>query len=87
MISIERFVIEYDEELKELQSRIDLLNDEITSLNQKHNDMIDRDKIFSKYKQIKKLDKNILDDFIERIYIGAVDKETNEREINIVWAI
>ena len=49
--------------------------------------MIDRDKIFSKYKQIKKLDKNILDDFIERIYIGAVDKETNEREINIVWAI
>ncbi|MFR5756083.1 MAG: recombinase family protein [Lachnospiraceae bacterium] len=81
------FCKEYDEELKELQSRIDLLNDEITSLNQKHNDMIDRDKIFSKYKQIKKLDKNILDDFIERIYIGAVDKETNEREINIVWAI
>ena len=39
------------------------------------------------YKTIKELDRSILDDFIEKIYIGAVDKETNEREINIVWAI
>ena len=30
---------------------------------------------------------NITDKEFEKIYIGAVDKETNEREINIVWAI
>jgi len=81
------FSKDYDDELNELQNRIQLIKDEITLLNQKHNDMIDRDKIFNKYKTIKELDRSILDDFIEKIYIGAVDKETNEREINIVWAI
>lgn len=49
--------------------------------------MIDREKIFNKYKTIKELDRSVLDDFIEKIYMSAADKETNEREINIVWAI
>ena len=43
------------------------------------------DNILKKYKHIKKLNKTILDEFIEKVYIGEYDKETKTRDIEIEW--
>ena len=65
-----------------MKNKIQLIKDEITLLNQKHNDMIDREKIFNKYKTIKELDRSILDDFIEKIYmVQQTRKRMNEKSI------
>ena len=37
------------------------------------------------YKQIDKLSVEIVNDFIDKIYIGHFDEETKERKIHIVW--
>ena len=41
--------------------------------------------ILKKYKNIKTLNKVIVDEFVEKIYIGKLNKETNTREIKIIW--
>ena len=41
--------------------------------------------IFSKYQKLKKLNKIIIDEFIDKIYIGKLKEETNTRDIQIKW--
>ena len=41
--------------------------------------------ILNKYKHIKKLNKVILDEFIDKIFIGEIDKNNNTRDIEIIW--
>ena len=38
-----------------------------------------------KYKHIQALNKVILDEFIDKVYIGEYDKENNTRNIEIEW--
>ena len=45
----------------------------------------DIESILKKYKHIDKLNKIIVDEFVEKIYIGTLDKETKSREIRIEW--
>ena len=37
------------------------------------------------YKKFKHLNRIIIDEFIDKIYIGEVKKETNTRNIQIKW--
>lgn len=69
-------IIEY----LEYQRRI-YLNPEIVS----QENAKDIKSILNKYKNIKKLNKIIVDEFVEKIYIGKLNKETNTREIKIIW--
>lgn len=41
--------------------------------------------IFKKYRHIDKLDVEIVNEFIDKILIGHYDKETNSRDIRIIW--
>ncbi|MFI3260661.1 MAG: recombinase family protein [bacterium] len=41
--------------------------------------------IFSNYKVLTELNRTIVDEFIDKIYIGAVDNETKTRDILITW--
>ena len=41
--------------------------------------------LISKYQHLKKLNKIIIDEFIDKIYIGKFDKENNTRDIKIKW--
>lgn len=43
------------------------------------------EKIFSKYQELKKLNRVIVDEFIDKIYIGKLNEETNSRDIQIKW--
>ena len=53
-------------------------------MNKKEN-LENNDKIFSKYKKFTKLNKIIVDEFIDKIYIGKLNKEIKERDIQIKW--
>ena len=41
--------------------------------------------LFSKYKKINKLNRVVVEEFIDKIYIGKINEETNERDIKIKW--
>ena len=45
----------------------------------------DNKKIFSKYKTLESLNRVIIDEFIDKIYIGKLNEETNTRDIQIKW--
>ena len=41
--------------------------------------------LFNKYQQLEKLNRVIVDEFIDKIYIGKINEETNTRDIEIKW--
>ena len=41
--------------------------------------------LFSKYQQLEKLNRVIIDEFVDRIYIGKINEETNTRDVEIKW--
>ena len=90
IISIDEFIIlknsnsRYIELAKE---RIAKIEEKIFELKKKRDIEIKSKELFSKYKKIKKLDRTIINEFVEKIYIGKYDKETNERNIKIFWNI
>jgi hypothetical protein len=70
----------------------DMYNDQIKSINEqiayykaKEESSKNNDKIFSKYKEFKSLNRFIIDEFIDKIYIGKFSVETNSRDIEIKW--
>ena len=57
----------------------------VTELEKQKEDRKQADEILKKYKKINKLNKIIIDEFIDKIYIGTYDKETKTRDIEIEW--
>ena len=45
----------------------------------------DLPEFFNKYQQLEKLNRVIVEEFVDRIYIGKINKETNTRDIEIKW--
>ena len=43
------------------------------------------EKIFRKYQELKELNRVIIDEFIDKIYIGKLNLNTNSRDIQIKW--
>ena len=41
--------------------------------------------IFSKYQELTELNRVIVDEFIDKIYIGKLNEETKSRDIQIKW--
>ena len=41
--------------------------------------------IFNKYQKLEELNRVIVDEFIDKIYIGKLNEETNSRDIQIKW--
>ena len=62
-----------------------IIDDEIKSLEVVKETRKQAEDILKKYKHIKELNKIIIDEFIDKIYIGEIDKETNSRDIEIEW--
>ena len=70
-----------------------ILINEITSINEKleykktkQKSLLDKKEIFSKYKILSKLEHIIVNEFIDKIYIGKV-KDDKSRDIKIIWNI
>lgn len=76
---------EYSKDLESYQLRLEEINIELDEMNARKDNSKDIESILKKYKHIDKLNKIIVDEFVEKIYIGTLDKETKSREIRIEW--
>ena len=67
------------------KDQIKSINNEISYYKMKEEYAKNNKEIFSKYQKLKKLNKIIIDEFIDKIYIGKLKEETNTRDIQIKW--
>ncbi|MDD4407209.1 MAG: recombinase family protein [Bacilli bacterium] len=72
-------------EISDLNCRVETINENLSYFSEKKKSLKDKKILFDKYKHIKILDRKIIEEFIEKIYIGKFNKETNERPIDIEW--
>lgn len=88
LVSEEMFKMLSSDYLKEIETmteRKNSIDEEIESLLSKEENKKLASDILKKYKHIDKLNKVVVDEFIDKVYIGKVDKETKTRDIEIVW--
>lgn len=76
---------EYSKDLERYNTRLEEIEVELENIKGKQNNTQDIESILKKYKHIDKLNKLIVEEFVERIYIGKLDKQTKMREIKIEW--
>ena len=90
VISEEEFIIlreAFLQELEDSQKRIGVIEKELELLKIKMNRKDNITNTLKKYKKINELNKVIIDEFIDKIYIGKVNEEAKERDIVIEWSI
>ena len=90
LISDEEFVALrkfYLQDVEELKKRIQVIDEELKLLKLKLNKKDGITNILKKYKKINVLNRVIVDELIDKIYIGKMNKETKERDIIIKWNI
>lgn len=76
---------DYFSEIENMMKRIELIDTEIENLKIIKDDKKEADEILKKYKHIKELNKVIIDEFIDKVYVGNYDKNTKTRDIEIEW--
>ena len=88
IISEEDFLMlreEYTKDVESYEIRLEEIANQIDETKELKEQQKDIEGILKKYKHITKLTRIIVDEFIEKIYIGALDKNTKTREIKIEW--
>jgi len=68
----------YNDQIKSIDNEVEFYKKKEIATN-------DNKKIFSKYKTLESLNRVIIDEFIDKIYIGKLNEETNTRDIQIKW--
>ena len=68
----------YNEQIKSI-------NNDLSLYQMKEDVLKDYKEIFSKYQILEELNRVIIEEFIEKIYIGKLNEETNTRDIQIKW--
>ena len=76
---------DYLNEIEVMTKRANSINDEIKSLEVVKKERKQADEILKKYKHINELNKVIVDEFIDKVYVGVYDKEAKTRDIEIQW--
>ena len=76
---------DYFNEIENMMKRIEAIDLELSSQTEEKNSKNKADDILKKYKHLNKLNKIILDEFIERVNIGEYDKINKTRNIEIIW--
>lgn len=91
VLSLEEFKIlksNIDDEMLKLNNSRNELNNEITELEkEKNNSDFEKNELFEKYRKIEKLTPEILNEFVEKIYMGTYNKVTNTRDMKIIWNV
>ena len=79
--------------MEDYSNNEEIIKNEISSINEKleckktkQKSLLDKKEIFSKYKILSKLEHIIVNEFIDKIYIGKV-KDDKSRDIKIIWNI
>jgi hypothetical protein len=90
LISEEQFIelnAVFKDEITKLEKRLAGIEKEIAQYALKQNKLESKNSVLQKYKKIEKLDRHIIDEFIENIQIGNIDGESKTRKITVQWAI
>lgn len=85
VISVKQFkdlITDYNKNKDMYSKQIKSINNEIVYYKMKEKN---NEKIFSKYQKFEELNRVIVDEFIDKIYIGKVNEDTNTRNIQIKW--
>lgn len=88
VISVEQFkdlITDYNKNEDMYSNQIKSINNEIAYYKMKEESSKNNEKIFSKYQKLEELNRVIVDEFIDKIYIGKVNEDTNTRNIQIKW--
>ena len=80
IISLDNITDENEKKINKI--KIKNLDNEILYYKEKLNNNFN---IFSKYQKITKLNRIIVEEFIDKIYIGKIDKNNKNRIIQIKW--
>ncbi len=78
-------VAEYNKNEDVYNDQIKSINNEIAYYKIKEKSSKNNKEIFSKYQKLEELNRVIVQEFIDKIYIGKLSKETNSRDIQIKW--
>lgn len=74
-------------DIEDSKERILKIDEKIVQLEQKKKKELKNQELFTKYKEITKIDRTIINEFVDKILIGTYDKETDQRNIKIAWNI
>ena len=88
VITTEQFkdlIADYNKNEDMYSNQLNEINNEIAYYQMKEESSKNNEKIFSKYQELKELNRVIVDEFIDKIYIGKLNEETNSRDIQIKW--
>ncbi|MFI3260680.1 MAG: recombinase family protein [bacterium] len=77
---------DYSNNEKIIKNEINSINETLEYKSAKQKSRLDKKEIFSKYKVLSKLEHVIINEFIDKIYIGKV-KDDKSRDIKIIWNI
>ncbi len=78
-------IANYNNNEEGLKKQIKTIDNEINYYKTKKEALKNNKEIFSKYHNLKKLNRVIVTEFIDKIYIGKLNKKENCRDIQIVW--
>ncbi len=88
IITAEQFkdlINNYNNDEDKYKEQIKSIGNEIAYYKMKEESLKNHKEIFNKYQKLEKLNKVIVDEFIDKIYIGKEIKETKSRDIQIKW--
>ena len=76
---------DYFNEIENMMKRIEIIDKQIDELKVEKKEKKNADDILKKYKHINELNKIVLDEFIDKVFIGEYDKVNKTRDIEIEW--
>ena len=88
IINAEQFkelITNYNNDDEKLKDQLKSINNEINYYTLKESSNKNTKELFNKYQQLEKLNRVIVDEFVDKIYIGKINDETNTRDIEIKW--
>ena len=75
----------YNKDEDTLRNQIKAIDEEINYFKLKEDTSKNYAELFNKYQQLESLNKIIVDEFVDKIYIGKIDEEKKTRDIQIKW--
>ena len=88
IINAEQFkelITNYNNDDEKLKEQLKSIDNEINYYTLKESSNKNTKELFNKYQQLEKLNRVIVDEFVDKIYIGKINDETNTRDIEIKW--
>ena len=88
IINAEQFkelITNYNNDDEKLKDQLKSIENEINYYTLKESSRKNTKELFNKYQQLEKLNRVIVDEFVDKIYIGKINEETKTRDIEIKW--